>query len=802
MTLAHKILFLGVMITLLPALTLAQGGRIQDIVFRSGIGIGGVNVAVCAPLATTAASVSGNLVTFTMSSNPVTAGFAQGGTIWTAGFTGGDTYLNVGTFTGTGISGGLTILSVTPTTIIATLVHANASAGSNGAVLQMGTTIIPCGGKVTLYTDSTLSVPSVNPVVSDGYGNFGYWVPPGQYYYQMYGPTVSTTLRAVTVAGQGITQNCNATTGGLVPTPPNDASQSLLGNCTFGPNAGSYGSVIDAKNFGAIPGGQRFDASFNSSTTISFPNGDCPTTAQVGWLIFGTSHPLTFSGNGSLLVPLGTITSVCTLTSGTLSVSIAATGNCTPNPTAPGTACDIRYSPDNSTPLINAWNAELASSCIPMVLSTGTYLVKKGQFNGIPPHPGLCAVAGNVTYQAPTLTSIGQLPGGTVIVPTPDFDITTGAGNSCGGGDTFVGFFGCFFGSPGIQINGIQIDGAGQPMAGIHGFVIANITGGQYFNTPILSNVLITAWAAQAISSTGIRVGHISQAYLYNVVDNAAGGTPCEFGGTPGNVGIVMIGGACANGGNDSPTGPSCMHNTGTLNTHGVIFASVAYTGNQYCVEQDSGIWNSSQDDIYFFNTFFTNFDMVIKGGVVNLNQDLISDPQSSGGIVNGIVQFGPSTIQMSNTVVSTALLAGSRALNTQASAQMIDLGGNTIVTNVANTFTAGTLFGFLFVSQVTPPTIASGFGTSPSIASGTQPSSFTINVGTSNTGTGVLTLPAAPMGWSCTATDKTTTSANVAVTKVVPTSVTSVTFQNYSDVMATHAWVDSDILNVQCNPY
>lgn len=105
-------------------------------------------------------------------------------------------------------------------------------------------------------------------------------------------------------------------------------------------------------------------------------------------------------------------------------------------------------------------------------------------------------------------------------------------------------------------------------------------------------------------------------------------------------------------------------------------------------------------------------------------------------------------------------------------------------------------------IFSATSPAIASGFGTMPSVITPNGTAAFTINVGTSNTGTGVLTMPAAPHGWSCTATDTTTTSTTVAQTKVVPTSVTSVTFQNYSDVAAAHAWVDSDVLTVSCFPY
>jgi hypothetical protein len=100
------------------------------------------------------------------------------------------------------------------------------------------------------------------------------------------------------------------------------------------------------------------------------------------------------------------------------------------------------------------------------------------------------------------------------------------------------------------------------------------------------------------------------------------------------------------------------------------------------------------------------------------------------------------------------------------------------------------------------PPTIASGFGSGASIVNSNGTAAFTINVGTSNTGTGVLTMPSAPHGWACMVTDGTTTSGNVFITRSVPTSSTSVTLQNYTNLVATHAWVDSDVLEVTCGSY
>jgi hypothetical protein len=101
-----------------------------------------------------------------------------------------------------------------------------------------------------------------------------------------------------------------------------------------------------------------------------------------------------------------------------------------------------------------------------------------------------------------------------------------------------------------------------------------------------------------------------------------------------------------------------------------------------------------------------------------------------------------------------------------------------------------------------TAPVIASGFGTSAAIVASNGTAAFTLNVGTSNTGTGVLTMAAASHGWACHVNDITTKGANVATTQVTATSTTSVTVQNYSDAMATHDWTDSDVLQFQCTGY
>lgn len=93
-------------------------------------------------------------------------------------------------------------------------------------------------------------------------------------------------------------------------------------------------------------------------------------------------------------------------------------------------------------------------------------------------------------------------------------------------------------------------------------------------------------------------------------------------------------------------------------------------------------------------------------------------------------------------------------------------------------------------------PTIASGFGTSPSIVNSRGTKSFEVNVGTGGTATsGVLTmptLPAAKVGWSCSVWDMNT---NI-VTRETAFTATSIT------LTAASAWTASDKLLLNCGAF
>lgn len=186
------------LLLLCPAIASAQAVRFDSTTNNiAGRPIGGANIAVCGypGMATTAASVTSNTAVLTMASNPITAGYAAGTTLNILNFTGSDTYLN-GTWTTT---------SVTSSTIVFIITHANATASSNGNVFQTGNSTTSCAPLATIYTDYTGSTPSsVNPFTSDGLGNFGWWGASSTLYaYQVYGGGITTTVKYWIGGGSG-----------------------------------------------------------------------------------------------------------------------------------------------------------------------------------------------------------------------------------------------------------------------------------------------------------------------------------------------------------------------------------------------------------------------------------------------------------------------------------------------------------------------------------------------------------------------------------------------------------------------
>lgn len=119
----------------------------------------------------------------------------------------------------------------------------------------------------------------------------------------------------------------------------------------------------------------------------------------------------------------------------------------------------------------------------------------------------------------------------------------------------------------------------------------------------------------------------------------------------------------------------------------------------------------------------------------------------------------------------------------------------------------AGDAYGLASKAWIrTAPTIASGFGTSPSVVVSNGTAAFTINVGTGGSATsGVITLPAATTGWVLHIENLTAQAANRASVRTCQTAstTTSATIQNQNVATgAATAWAASDVLSILATAY
>lgn len=98
-----------------------------------------------------------------------------------------------------------------------------------------------------------------------------------------------------------------------------------------------------------------------------------------------------------------------------------------------------------------------------------------------------------------------------------------------------------------------------------------------------------------------------------------------------------------------------------------------------------------------------------------------------------------------------------------------------------------------------TLPTIASGFGTSPSIA-GNGTATFRVTIGSAPGSTGVLTMPATFRGSNCFCEDLTTRSSTVAHCRQIGVgTTTSITLGEFDTTMTAANWVAADVVEVHC---
>jgi len=152
--------------------------------------------------------------------------------------------------------------------------------------------------------------------------------------------------------------------------------------------------------------------------------------------------------------------------------------------------------------------------------------------------------------------------------------------------------------------------------------------------------------------------------------------------------------------------------------------------------------------------------------------------------------QAGPGVA----TQLDNATAIGNSALNT-ASNQVV-LGNSAVTSNVIY---GGLTLNTNLLFSATAPTIASGFGTTPTIVNSNGTAAFSVNVGTGGTASsGILTFPAATTNWNCAVVNP--MAAAGTFTQQSAHTSTSVTLTNYTiatDVAV--AWTASYVIELNC---
>lgn len=232
---------------------------------------------------------------------------------------------------------------------------------------------------------------------------------------------------------------------------------------------------------------------------------------------------------------------------------------------------------------------------------------------------------------------------------------------------------------------------------------------------------------------------------------------------------------------------------TGCVTTSGQSFAGTkTFTAGDLVLYPDAGVnsglcWGQDYDGT---NTCITR-PTTNRIGIAN-NGARSFEFSATAGTLYGTADTW--FISLNNSVGAQIGRAGTDFVTVDSNGITLTATGATGI-KTAGDFRFGTT---AIAVDTTAPTIASGFGTSPSIA-GSTTFSFRVTVGTGGTAsTGALTMPTATTAWNCVADDLTTPGVNS--TKMSASTTTSVTLTNYNTTTgAAAAWVAGDVIVVLC---
>lgn len=276
--------------------------------------------------------------------------------------------------------------------------------------------------------------------------------------------------------------------------------------------------------------------------------------------------------------------------------------------------------------------------------------------------------------------------------------------------------------------------------------------------------------------STGSKIGYDATTFICN-------GANCTLSGGPLNVaGNVTTA-------NNTFSGTA---STAKTNITGGISAANATTSVPAVQIWPANVLDANDLIFAVANATPTNVFTVDLEGDVKATGDLVGARScigtdctlawsNSGNVLTynagGSVNFGVANVTIGSGATVTA---GGNAGGGLA------LGGNTATFKVVNV-----------ADSAATPTISSGFGGSPSVASSNGTAAFTVNVGTGGAASsGVIGLPTASNGWVCSCNDVTTFSTTVFLTRQTASATTSCTIGNFTNAAASAAWAASDILH------
>ena len=237
--------------------------------------------------------------------------------------------------------------------------------------------------------------------------------------------------------------------------------------------------------------------------------------------------------------------------------------------------------------------------------------------------------------------------------------------------------------------------------------------------------------------------------------------------------------------GSGSGTGAGLVINPASSVSGGVSGYGYIHATTSGAPTNSNFVLNSNGSSTIFLGNVGFGFGTTTNSGFVLSPTSAVSSGASGVAYMHNSAVGTPTNANYALGATSTTLFT---TLNFKATGT---LGGSSVLDNAGN----------LIISS-TAPTIASGFGTSPSIVANNT-AAFQVIVGSGGTASsGVITMPAAPNGWACSANDV-TSPPSINEIKPTPVSTTSITLNNTNMTSgAPLAFVPGAKINFQCTAF